>query len=85
MAEPTVAAGIARGLIQFAVSKGASQNLLVARTEVKLEKLENPDTRIPFATYVALMKRVRSYAVTRLLRCTSPNRSTFQRCRWWGC
>ena len=56
MAEPTVAAGIARGLIQFAVSKGASQNILVARTEVKLEQLENPDTRIPLATYVALMK-----------------------------
>lgn len=56
MADPTVAAGIARGLIQFAVSKGASLDLLVSRTEVNLEQLEDPDTRIPFATYVALMK-----------------------------
>jgi AraC-like DNA-binding protein len=56
MAEPTVAAGIARGLMQLAVSKGASQDLLAKRSGIDPEELVDQDNRIPLAKYVALMR-----------------------------
>jgi AraC-like DNA-binding protein len=56
MAEPTVAAGIARGLMQLAVSKGADLQMLALRSKIDPEDLQHPDARIPFAKYVALMR-----------------------------
>jgi AraC-like DNA-binding protein len=56
MAEPTVAAGIARGLLQLAVSKGASRDLLLARSAINPQTLADQDNRVPFANYVALMR-----------------------------
>jgi AraC-like DNA-binding protein len=56
MAEPTVAAGIARGLMQLAVSKGASQDVLAKRSGIDPEELEDQDNRIPLAKYIALMR-----------------------------
>lgn len=56
MSELTVAAGLARGLTQFAVSKGASQETLLSRAGIALADLHDQDNRLPFANYVALMR-----------------------------
>jgi AraC-like DNA-binding protein len=56
MPELTVSAGLARGLMELAVSKGASPVELAARSGIALEDLEDVDRRIAFAKYVALMR-----------------------------
>jgi AraC-like DNA-binding protein len=56
MRELTVAAGLVRGLTQFAVSKGANQDALLARAGVTLDDLQDQDSRIPYANYVTLMR-----------------------------
>jgi AraC-like DNA-binding protein len=56
MAELTIAAGIARGLMQFAVLKGAGQKALAERSRINPEDLKDQDNRVPFAKYVALMR-----------------------------
>ncbi len=56
MPELTVAAGLARGLIEVAVSKGASHTALLARAGIDPEDLQDQDNRIPFRNYVALMR-----------------------------
>ncbi len=56
MPELTVAAGLVRGLIELAVSKGASQTALAERAGIDLATLDDQDNRIPFANYVALMR-----------------------------
>jgi len=55
MAELTVAAGLARGLMELAASKGADRAALAARSGIGAEDLRDVDRRIPFAKYVALM------------------------------
>lgn len=52
----TVGAGLARGLMELAVSKGASRDALLARSGISLEELQDLDRRIPFEKYVALMQ-----------------------------
>lgn len=52
----TVAAGLARGLMEFAVSRGASQATLAERSGIDPAELQDQDNRIPFANYVALMR-----------------------------
>jgi AraC-like DNA-binding protein len=54
MPEPTVSAGLARGLLEFAVSRGAGQDALLARSGLALCDLQDQDTRIPFASYIAV-------------------------------
>ena len=56
MAELTVAGGLARGLTDLAVSKGADQVELLARAGIDPADLEDHDTRIPYPRYVALMR-----------------------------
>ena len=56
MSEPTVAAGLARGLLRFAVTKGADETALIARAGIDPEALSDQDNRIPFAKYIALMR-----------------------------
>jgi AraC-like DNA-binding protein len=56
MSELTVAAGLARGLMELAISKGASQTELIARSGIPAEELQDVDRRVPFAKYVALMR-----------------------------
>lgn len=56
MAELTVAAGVARGLLDLAVAKGASREVLAQRAAIELSVLEDQDNRVPFASYVALMR-----------------------------
>lgn len=56
MSEPTVAAGFVRGLMELAVSKGASRQELAERSRIDPAELQDRDNRIPFAKYVALMR-----------------------------
>ena len=56
MAELTVAAGLARGLIDVCVSRGANARALAQRAGIALEDLDDQDKRIAFKNYVALMR-----------------------------
>ena len=56
MAELTVAAGLARGLMDLAVAKGASAVELAARSGIDPSELQDVDRRIPLSQYVALMR-----------------------------
>jgi AraC-like DNA-binding protein len=56
MPKLTVSAGLARGLMELAVDKGASQPELLARSGIAAEDLTDVDRRIPLAKYVALMR-----------------------------
>jgi len=56
MSELTIAAGLVRGLMELAVSKGASRAELAKRSGIDLEDLQDVDRRIAFAKYVALMR-----------------------------
>jgi AraC-like DNA-binding protein len=56
----TVAAGFARGLIDFAAASGAERAELAARSGLDPAALEDQDRRIPFATYVALMRAAKA-------------------------
>ncbi|HTT97506.1 MAG TPA: AraC family transcriptional regulator [Rhizomicrobium sp.] len=52
----TVAAGLARGLAEFSVSRGAPRGELLARAGIALADLADQDNRIPFEKYVLLMR-----------------------------
>src|SRR5436190_1191453 len=54
--ERTVAASAVRALMDFALSKGCSHAQLVERSALDLHELSDIENRLPFATYVALMK-----------------------------
>lgn len=56
MSEFTVAAGLARALMEFAAAKGASREALAERSGIDPQDLADQDSRIPFAKYVALMR-----------------------------
>lgn len=56
MAESTISAGFAKGLMDLAVSKGASQQLLVERSHISLDDLLDQDNRIPLVNYIALLE-----------------------------
>src|SRR6266852_8225153 len=56
MPNPTVAAGYPKALLDFAVSKGADRQTLIERSHIRLEDLEDQDSRIPLANYLALLK-----------------------------
>lgn len=56
MAELTVAAGYARALFNFIVSKGAKGTLLSERVGLDLREVPDPLARIPFAAYTTLMR-----------------------------
>jgi len=56
MREPTVAAGFVRGLLELAVSKGASRQELAERSGIDPAELQDRENRLPFAKYVALMR-----------------------------
>ncbi|MBP6013465.1 MAG: AraC family transcriptional regulator [Alphaproteobacteria bacterium] len=54
--QPTVGAGYAKGLLDFAVSKQARLDALLARSGISDEDLADLDNRIPFEKYKALMR-----------------------------
>lgn len=56
IAGPTVGAGYAKGLADFAVSKGANRETLIERAQISALDLQDLDHRIPIARYVALFR-----------------------------
>lgn len=60
MTELTVAAGLARGLLQVAVARGAGREDLLARAGIAPDDLSDQDNRIAFARYVALMRAAKA-------------------------
>ena len=56
MTELTIAAGVARALMELALAKGASRKALAERSGIDPGDLQDPDSRIPFSKYVALMR-----------------------------
>jgi AraC-like DNA-binding protein len=54
--DATVAAGFAGGLFAFAVTKGADPAALAAASGFDAAAAAEPHARVPFATYVALMR-----------------------------
>jgi AraC-like DNA-binding protein len=60
MADLTIEAGIARGLMKYAVSRGAAQAALVERCGIDPRQLEDPDHRVPFPRYTALMRAAKA-------------------------
>ncbi|MEQ1707564.1 MAG: AraC family transcriptional regulator [Terricaulis sp.] len=56
MSELTVSAGMARGLITFAATRGADQHALTERAGIDPAELKDQDNRIPFENYVRLMR-----------------------------
>jgi AraC-like DNA-binding protein len=62
MAEPTVAAGIIRGIFKVAVARGADRQALAEAAEVDPDDLEDQDKRIPLTRYRALIRAGQSLA-----------------------
>src|SRR5687767_9967768 len=54
-AGPTVSAGYANNLMQFAITRGARPDELATASGISLEDLDDPDNRVPLTRYVALM------------------------------
>lgn len=55
MSEATVSAGYVKALLDLAAAKGANPGSLAERSGLQLNLLENPDTRVPFRVFKALM------------------------------
>ena len=53
---PTVSAGYAGNLMQYALSLGADPEALAERSGITADDLRDPDGRIPLANYAALMR-----------------------------
>jgi AraC-like DNA-binding protein len=60
MAEPTVGAGFARGLLDFAAKQGADRRALLQAAGIEAADLEDQDARIPFSSYVKLMREAKA-------------------------
>ena len=56
IAEPTVAASYFRAVLNLAVSKGAREGVLLARSGVAAGAYEDPDGRVPLAKFLKLMR-----------------------------
>jgi len=56
MHKSTVSAGLARGYFEFAVANGASAEALTQASGVDPGQLEDADPRVPFETYVKLVR-----------------------------
>ncbi|MFZ5718845.1 MAG: AraC family transcriptional regulator [Pseudomonadota bacterium] len=67
MAELTVGAGNARGLLKYAVSRGASITELAARSRIDPRDLEDQDNRVGFPAYAALMRAAKELTGDRAL------------------
>jgi hypothetical protein len=55
MSNPTISAGYPKALLDFAVSRGADRQTLIARAHIHPEELQNQDNRIPLANYLAML------------------------------
>ncbi len=82
--ELTVAAGLARGLMDLAVSKGADAAALAARSGIDPADLGDQDKRIALTKYVALMRAGRRWRTIRRWRCIMARAATCRNSRWWA-
>jgi AraC-like DNA-binding protein len=55
MREETVSSGFILGLLGYAISRGADSDTLLASAGIDQAALQDRDTRLPYAQYVALM------------------------------
>ncbi len=60
MSEPTMAAGFAHGLLEYAVVNGAARETLLAQSGIQEAELSDHFNRIPLARYIALMRRAKA-------------------------
>lgn len=56
MSEPTVSAGLARGFLTYAATRGADEAALAQAAGIDAALLEDPDNRVSFAAYVTLVR-----------------------------
>jgi AraC-like DNA-binding protein len=56
MAEPTIAAGYPKAFLDFAAARGADRRVLLERSRIRPDYLEDQDSRIPLSKYLALME-----------------------------
>ena len=56
MGNPTVSAGYPKTLLEFAVSRGADRETLIARSHIHPDELRNQDNRVPLANYLAMLR-----------------------------
>lgn len=54
--ELTASAGLISGLLDYAASRGADRSALASQAGIDARLLEDPDNRVPFAHYAALIK-----------------------------
>jgi AraC-like DNA-binding protein len=59
-AGPTVGAGYARSLLDFAAGRGASRSGLLDAAGLTETALGDPDARLPFSAYVAMMRAAKT-------------------------
>jgi AraC-like DNA-binding protein len=67
MAGLTVGAGFVRGLLDFAVRRGAERKALAARAGLDLALIADEDARLPFQAYVDLMHAAQALTGDRAL------------------
>lgn len=60
MSDATCAAGFAKALLEFAVSHGAPRSTLLTRADIDPVVFDDVDARLPFASYVALMRAAKA-------------------------
>jgi AraC-like DNA-binding protein len=56
MAEPTIAASYPKAFLDFAVSRGADRQMLIKRSGICPDDLEEQDNRVSFTHYMVLME-----------------------------
>src|SRR6266699_7337459 len=56
MPNPTISAGYPKALLDFAVSRGADRQMLIERSQIRLDDLKDQDNRIPLANYLAMLE-----------------------------
>ena len=56
MPEPTIAAGFVKAFLNFAVSRGADRRELADAAQIGDREINEPDDRVPFASYMKLMQ-----------------------------
>ena len=56
MTEPTIAMGFVKAFVDFAITKGADRQVLLQRSRIRPEDLENDDGRLALVNYIDLIE-----------------------------
>ncbi len=62
MRDESVSSGFALGLLGYAVARGADRDALLSAAQIDPAALNDPDTRLPYARYIALMHAAKTAA-----------------------